>query len=279
MFIFFINLVKNILMTGSYQNQAFKEPLSEEEEIISSIPVYDFNKESYITTFTKNGMIKKTLISEYKVSRYSKPMSAIKLKSNDFVVNVTNEPYKNVLVVTNTGYALSFNIDEVPLTGVKSSGVISIKLKDDYVVSGLLYDNSYEYLNIFTNKGTAKRLKLIDVETSSRARRGTLIIREVKTNPHRIVRVFKTKNKELFGIKNNNDIDIVKSTEIPIMDRLSTGSSFSKSITDVFMTKELEGNNPIIIDEEPKAIEKEISLEEIDNKILTIDDFLKDLDT
>jgi len=249
-------------------------PLKEEEQIISSMPVYDFSKEIYITTFTKYGMIKRTLLNDYKISRYSKPVTNIKLKDDDVVVNVSYEPYKNTLVITNTGYALEFNIEEVPVTGLKSSGVKSIKLKDDYVVSGLLYDDSYDYFAIITDKGTGKRLRLTDIEKSVRARRGNLIIREVKTNPHRVVKVFKVR-KELIGIKNNNDIDIIKSSELPIMDRLSTGSNISKSINDAFLVKELESDK--IYDVKEVYEEKNISLEEIDNKILTIDDFLKEI--
>ena len=137
-------------------------PLKEGEELICSMPVYDFEKEIYITTFTKNGMIKRTLLSEYKLQRYSKPVVNIKLKDDDIVTNVSYEPYRNVLMTTNTGYSLIFNIDEVPVTGVKSAGVKSIKLKDDYVASGLLFDDSYEYLTIITDKGTGKRIKLSD---------------------------------------------------------------------------------------------------------------------
>ncbi|MBQ6282266.1 MAG: DNA topoisomerase IV subunit A [Bacilli bacterium] len=254
-------------------------PLREGEEIISSIPVYDFDKEMYITTFTKMGMIKRTLLSDYKLQRYSKPVVNIKLKEEDVVVDVTCEPYNNALIVTNTGYSLMFNMSEVPVTGIKSAGVKSIKLKDDYVVSGLLLDGSFEHIAIITNKGTAKRLRISDIEMSARARRGMLIIREVKTNPHRVLRVFKVK-KELIGIKNNNDIDFIKNTEMPIMDRLSTGSNIAKSITDAFIVKGMENKNSMDVEVVEKVITKEsISLEEIDNKILTIDDFLKDFNS
>ena len=254
-------------------------PLKEGEELICSMPVYDFEKEIYITTFTKNGMIKRTLLSEYKLQRYSKPVVNIKLKDDDIVTNVSYEPYKNVLITTNTGYSLIFNIDEVPVTGVKSGGVRSIKLKDDYVVSGLLFDDSYEYLTIITDKGTGKRLKLSDIERGVRARRGSLVIREVKTNPHRVLKTFKLRNKEVLGIKNNNDIDLVKITELPIMDKLSTGSSIVKHITDAFVVKNMENSTIYdveVIEKEP-VVKKEISLEEIDNRMLTIDDFLKDI--
>lgn len=254
-------------------------PLKEDEEIVSSMPVYDFDKDIYITTFTKYGMIKRTKLEDYKLSRYSKPVVNIKLKDDDLVTNVSYEAYPNVLITTNTGYSLIFNIEEVPITGIKSSGVKSIKLKDDYVVSGLLFDDSYENIAILTDKGTGKRLRISDIERSVRARRGTLVLREVKTNPHKVLKVFKLKNKELLGIKNNNDIDTVKATELPIMDKLSTGSSITKSISDAFIVKGIENSSIYdveVIEKEP-VIKEKISLEEIDNKILTIDDFLKDI--
>lgn len=254
-------------------------PLKEDEEIVSSMPVYDFNKDIYITTFTKYGMIKRTKLEDYKLSRYSKPVVNIKLRDDDLVTNVSYEAYPNVLITTNTGYSLIFNINEVPITGIKSSGVKSIKLKDDYVVSGLLFDDSYENICILTDKGTGKRLRISDIERSVRARRGTLVLREVKTNPHKVLKVFKLKNKELLGIKNNNDIDILKATELPIMDKLSTGSSITKSISDAFIVKGIENSSiyEVEIIEKDPIIKEKISLEEIDNKILTIDDFLKDI--
>ena len=63
------------------------------------------------------------------------------------------------------------------------------------------------------------------------------------------------------------------------MDKLSTGSSITKSISDAFIVKGIENSSIYdveIIEKEP-VIKEKISLEEIDNKILTIDDFLKDI--
>ena len=67
---------------------------------------------------------------------------------------------------------------------------------------------------------------------------------------------------------------------MPIMDRLSTGSNIAKSITDAFIVKGMENKNSMNVEVVEKVITKEsISLEEIDNKILTIDDFLKDFNS
>lgn len=252
-------------------------PLKENENIVGCMPVYDFDKDLYVTTFTRLGMIKRTKLSDYKLLRYSKPVLNIKLKDNDYVTNISYMTYNNVIITTENGYSLIFDISEVPITGVKSSGVKSINLKDDYVTNGIIFNESNEFLSVITNKGTGKRVRLHDLEKCVRARRGTMVIREVKTNPHKIVKTFIINSKDLLLIKTKNDIKKIKNTELPIMDRYSTGSAISKEIIDVGVVKKLENKDNMfeIIKEDIK--EKEVSLEEVDNKMLTIDDFLKDI--
>lgn len=252
-------------------------PLKENENIVGCMPVYDFDKDLYVTTFTRLGMIKRTKLSDYKLLRYSKPVLNIKLKDNDYVTNISYLTYNNVIITTENGYSLIFDISEVPITGVKSSGVKSINLKDDYVTNGIIFNESNEFLSVITNKGTGKRVRLHDLEKCVRARRGTMVIREVKTNPHKIVKTLIINSKDLLLIKTKNDIKKIKNTELPIMDRYSTGSAISKEIIDVGVVKRLENKDNMfeIIKEDIK--ENEVSLEEVDNKMLTIDDFLKDI--
>ena len=252
-------------------------PLKENENIVGCMPVYDFDKDLYVTTFTRLGMIKRTKLSDNKLLRYSKPVLNIKLKDNDYVTNISYMTYNNVIITTENGYSLIFDISEVPITGVKSSGVKSINLKDDYVTNGIIFNESNEFLSVITNKGTGKRVRLHDLEKCVRARRGTMVIREVKTNPHKIVKTLIINSKDLLLIKTKNDIKKIKNTELPIMDRYSTGSAISKEIIDVGVVKRLENKDNMfeIIKEDIK--ENEVSLEEVDNKMLTIDDFLKDI--
>ena len=249
--------------------------IKSEENIISSVPVYDFDEERYITMFTKNGMAKRTLISDFKVQRYSKPICAIKLKDDDKLVSVyyNNLPY--TFIITKCGYALTYKTEEIPVVGVKAGGVKAITLKNDYVVNGMLYDDNLEYLTIITDKKTAKRVKLSEFEMTSRARRGIQAIREVKTNPYYIISAFIIYYKESLNIKTLTEVLDLKLTEISIADRHSTGSIIAKNkIIDVYLNVNLQENN-----NEVKKIEKEnISLEEIDKKMITIDDFLNNLE-
>ena len=253
--------------------------LSSEEKIIAATAIKDFNTNEEITIFTKNGMVKKTKLEEFKVQRYSKPITCIKLKSDgDEVVSVCFNNGSDVFVTTYNGYGLRYKNEEIPLTGLKSSGVKAISLKNDYVVSGVIFDEKLDYLTLITSKNTAKRIKLSEFEPIARARRGLQVIREVKTNPYYIISAFITSTRNNITIKTTEGFKEMKITEIPITDRYSTGSSISKhSIYEVFINTEITDLDKKNEPKEEEIIE-EVSLEQIDEQIMTIDDFLDDFE-
>ena len=251
-----------------------------DENIINSIAITDFNINKYITIFTMNGMIKRTLISDLKALRYTKPMPYIKLKDGDQVVNVEYKDGSDIFITTHNGFGLRYDINEVPVLGSRASGVKAISLKNDVVVSGNVIDNE-ECISIITTKNTGKRIKLSEFERISRARKGIQVIRDVKTNPYYILKTFVLNSKNTLGLKFKEDIEFIKLTDLPIVDRYSTGTSLSKhDILDVFCENKI--TNPRInheVLEEPVEIQKEnISLDNIDKRMMTIDDFLDNID-
>ena len=265
--------------------------ISPEESIVSAIPAYDFATEENVVIATKEGMIKRSKLKEFKLQRYSKPTSCMKLKDGDEVIAAFVEKDKYLFTVTDSGYGLSFDVEEVPIVGVKAAGVKAMKMKDDFLVSVNNFDYSKEeFISILTDKGTGKRVRLTEFELSTRARRGLLLIREVKTNPYKILKTFIIDPKNYIGIK-NPDILNLKLTELTIADRHSTGSLISKKqILDAFVVASLERQQQEnlaaspIVEEEPEIIEvleekeppkkERVSLKEIDDRLMTIDDFL-----
>ena len=258
-----------------------------EETIVEAIPAYDFKSDKNIIITTRDGMIKRSKLKDFKLQRYNKATSCMKLKEKDQVISVLVEEYDTVFLTTNTGYGLSFKTDEIPLVGVKASGVKAMKLKDDYLVSCNNFSyNSHEFITIITTKGTGKRVRLSEFELSSRTRRGIQVMREVKTNPYVILKTFITDNKNHLGLR-NGEIVIVKVTELPIVDRYSTGSQITKQkLNDAFVVAGLskikkEQDTLVEVDEEEVKEEvkvpkkDQISLQEIDDRLMTIDDFLK----
>lgn len=252
--------------------------LEPNENIIKSIPVYDFEN-GIITMVSKNGMIKRTNLSDFKVSRYSKAMTAFKLKDDDLVVSVTDKQGDEIFISTYNGIGLRYLLSEVGITGVKSAGVKGIGLKNDHVVGASIFSGDNNFVCIITEKSTGKRVKITEFERTSRGRKGIQLIRDVKTNPYRILNSF-VGDKFDFVVKIGNDFDEIKSTNLPIMDRYSTGSSISKGkINDIFVSPILLDsdsykNNNVSVEEEIETLD--IKLDEIDEQILTIDDFLDD---
>ena len=254
--------------------------ITPEENIIDCIAVRDFNTDKYITVFTKNGIIKRTLISDLKAVRYTKPIPYIKLKKDDIVTNISECLGSDVFITTHNGFGLRFDINEVPILGSRATGVKAISLKNDVVTNGNVFDSD-EYISIITKKNTGKRVKLSEFERISRARKGIQVIRDVKTNPYYILKSFITNSKQNIGLKFKEDIKIIKLTELPIVDRYSTGANLSKmDIQDVFIEKKLETLKEEIKEDiktsTNESYKDKISLESIDERIMTIDDFLDD---
>ncbi len=251
--------------------------LDSDEKIVSVIPVTDFNQNIDVVIATKNGMIKRTALREFKSVRYSKPLTAMKLKDDDKVITAFVSLYNDIFIATNKSYGLWFDINDIPVVGIRTSGVKSINLKDDYVVSVSNFNkDEIEYVTIITDRSTAKRVKLSEFEKTSRAKRGLLLLREVKTNPYRTTAVLLLPSKDFIGLRNGN-IHMLKLTEIAIMDRYSTGSIISKEkINEVFVNTELVKREELTYDAsiiETKE-EKKVSLKEIDDRLMTIDDFI-----
>ena len=253
------------------------------DEVIAAIPAYDFETEKTIVIATKLGMIKQSKIKDFKLQRYNKATNCMKLKDKDEVIAAFVANKNTIFTTTNTGYGLSFNLDEVPIVGVKASGVKAMKLKDDYLVSVNNFDYTQdEFISVITEKGTGKRIRLSEFELSTRARRGLLLLREVKSNPYRVLKTFIEDNKVFIGLK-NGDITTVKITELSIADRYSTGTQISKhNLTDAFIVSSLTSNKreedsskEEVIEEVKVPKKEQVSLKEIDDRLMTIDDFLK----
>lgn len=260
-------------------------PIKQDEKIIKAIPVSNFDDREIIT-FTKNGMTKKSTLSDFVVQRYSKPIMYIKLKDKDEVTNVTMDLYNEVFIATKKGYGLWYDRSEIPTIGLRTAGVKAINLKDDEVVGGCVFDGNSEYVTIITHKGLAKRIKLSEFEKTSRAKRGLLLLREVKSNPQEIRKVYVGDAKKNIIIKSGGKEKTHKLTEISIMDRYSTGSTISKTlIDDVYEQAELLKDTKVKKEPVSKPVtkqeakeKKEVSLKEIDDKFMTIDDFLDNFD-
>lgn len=250
--------------------------VNDDEKIIRSIGVDKFD-DTLITAVTKNGMIKKMRLKEFAVSRYSKPITMFKLKDDDEVVSVSNNSGKDTVIVTNSGYALRFNTDEIPEFGLKAGGVKAIKLSDDDAVSSaFVISENKEYLAIFTDKNTAKRIKVEDIEMSSRAKKGSLIIKSPKSKKYSIFKAFNISSKSIVGIVDGS-IGYLKSSDINIMDKQSVGSVITKkNIDNIFVVTKLKEIKSSELKEKETKKETSDEVKPKEEKQLTMSDFFEE---
>ena len=157
------------------------------EEVIYTELLDSFEEGTYFAA-TKLGQIKRVERKEFSPWRTykSKSLKFAKLKNEDDQV-IALAPIKldDVMLVTKNGYALRFNIEEVPVIGAKAAGVKAINLKKDDVLAAAFIANT-DSLYLLTQRGSLKRMAVADIPVTSRANRGLQVLRELKTKPHRV---------------------------------------------------------------------------------------------
>lgn len=158
-----------------------------DEEILYVDLVDHFEEGTYYAA-TRLGQIKRferrdlTPWRSYK----SKAAKYAKLKGDDDqVIRISPIKLDDVMLITARGYALRFNIEEVPIVGPKAAGVKAINLKEGDSLATAFIANT-DSIYILTQRGSLKRMTTNLIPVTSRAKRGLQVLRELKSKPHRV---------------------------------------------------------------------------------------------
>ena len=220
------------------------------EEVIFAELVENFDEGTYFAV-TKFGQIKRVERKEFAPWRTYKSKSTkyAKLKDDeDVVITVSPVVLDDIMLITEKGYALRFNIEEVPVIGAKAAGVKAVNLKDDDVVVAAFISNTSS-IYLLTHRGSLKRMATEEIPVTSRAKRGLQVLRELKAKPHRVFlagpvltvqgdfdlftsQVEEQTNGQVLHVLSNTgksyDIDV---TQLSFSERTSNGSFISDTIS------------------------------------------------
>ena len=219
--------------TGQHLSQEIG--LNEDENIIR---VFDFDNLKQSVNFllaTNDGYIKQLQLSNLQPTRTyrSRAITALKMKKPDSMVVrvdlVKSNSNDEIILFTHNAYAIRYNLAEIPESGAKSFGVKSVNLKPaDYVISYILINPNYldlVHVGIITQRGAFKQFKANLVNKVSRAKRGVLVLRELKTKPHRIVAVTSYGQDHTLIVTTTSKRHIkILTSDYPLGDRYSNGS-------------------------------------------------------
>ena len=220
------------------------------EEVLYVEVVDQFEDATTYFAATRLGQIKRVERKEFSPWRTyrSKSVKFAKLKDDsDQIVAVAPIKLDDVLLISKNGYALRFNIEEVPVVGAKAAGVKAMNLKaDDELQAAFICNTSSFYL--LTQRGSLKRVSTEEIPATSRAKRGLQVLRELKSKPHRVFLagavleqgfigdLFSTEVEDgeqtLVIQSNNGTIYETILQDLNLSERTSNGSFISDTISD-----------------------------------------------
>ena len=220
------------------------------EEVLYVDVVDQFDDATTYFAATRLGQIKRVERKEFSPWRTyrSKSVKYAKLKDEtDQIVAVAPIKLDDVLLISKNGYALRFNIEEVPVVGAKAAGVKAMNLKaDDELQAAFICNTSSFYL--LTQRGSLKRVSTEEIPATSRAKRGLQVLRELKSKPHRVFLagavleqgfigdLFSTEVEDgeqtLVVQSNNGTVYEAILQDLNLSERTSNGSFISDTISD-----------------------------------------------
>ena len=220
------------------------------EEVLYVEVVDQFDDATTYFAATRLGQIKRVERKEFSPWRTyrSKSVKYAKLKDDsDQIVAVAPIKLDDVLLISKNGYALRFNIEEVPVVGAKAAGVKAMNLKaDDELQAAFICNTSSFYL--LTQRGSLKRVSTEEIPATSRAKRGLQVLRELKSKPHRVFLAGSVSEQGFIGDLFSTEVEdgeqtlVVQSNngtiyesilqDLNLSERTSNGSFISDSISD-----------------------------------------------
>lgn len=216
--------------TGEHISQTIG--LAADEEIVATFAFKTLKEPGRFLIATSDGYIKQTAFADLTPGRTYKSRAAVyeKLKTAEarvVAVKYLTEPVEQgILIISKNGYALRYPVDEVSVNGARTTGVRSMDLRDDDEVVNLALVTDNETIALITQRGAFKRLAMKELSVTSRARRGVIVLRELKRDPHRIVdfMTIPAGNPPLEIMTSRERTHDVMPTDHPLSGRYSNGS-------------------------------------------------------
>ena len=207
--------------------------LMQRERINAVIPVQEFD-ERYLITVTKNGIVKKTALSQFENCRKT-GIIAIKLKDGDELVDVRlTSGDDNVIIVTRNGKCICFSEHDVRPMGRNAAGVTAIKLEGDDRVVSMELVRSDEQLMVVTEKGYGKRTSVKEYKVQNRGGKGLITYdkSKFKKTGHLVGAKVVDRGDEVFLINSDGIIIRIKASDVSKLGRATQGVRIMKVAKD-----------------------------------------------
>ena len=199
------------------------------EYVLAATTIDRASSAKFVTFFTKNGYVKKSLISEYTDTKKTTGIIAIKLNEGDEIANVIFCNEEEFLLLTKAGIAIHFESKNITPVGRSAMGVKGIKLDEgDQVLVGLAIANEKDYLITISDKGYGKKLDISNFPIQGRGGKGLLAFRNSEGSGNLVAAAIANDKNNLIiaGVPTSICISVA---EIPLLSRVAAGVMMIKN--------------------------------------------------
>lgn len=212
-------------------------PMESNENANTIYSIYKDTDAEYIIFVTKNGIIKKTKLTDYTVIRKGRGATAINLKDGDKIVSAFLAKEEELILITKLGKALWCDSKAINAVGRNASGIRGMKLDaDDELVSAIAVRDITDNLAIFTTTGLGKRINLSELSKHSHGGKGQIAHKLTKTSGE-VAGIQMVNDNDLILIVGDKNSLCIEGKEIPVVKRTSVGNVVIKGSTVVKVSK------------------------------------------
>ena len=193
------------------------------EKISAVIPIKEWNDDAYLVMATKNGVIKKTPMSDYNNIRKT-GLQAIVLRDDDELIEVkVTDGERKIILVTENGMSICFDENDIRITGRVSMGVIGIKLDEGDEVVAMQLDIQGEYLLIVSENGLGKRTLISEFHPQNRNGKGLKCYKITEKTGKVIGAKAVNEDDEIMMITNEGIVIRTDCASISVLKRITSG--------------------------------------------------------
>ncbi len=203
--------------------------MDQDDEVIAITSLARSNTAKYVVFFTKQGLMKKTLLDEYTKVKRSTGIAAIKINDGDSIANVEFINEEDILVITKNGMSIHFESKNVNPIGRVAAGVKTIKLdENDEVVVGLPIHSENDTVAIFSTKGYGKKTSIKEFTVQGRGGKG-LVIYKPSAVYGQITGATIISDNDTILLTGQPSSICIAATDLPLLTRTSFGNIMVKS--------------------------------------------------
>lgn len=209
---------------GSHLGNYIK--MDSNEKIIQAYFLRSFNPNVQVIMASQFGMIKRSRLSDFEVSRNNKSMVCMKIGSMDQVVSVTlsYSPEDSIAVVSQQGYALQYSAQEVAMMTLRTKGVKAMNLGKEDCIADVTILQADKQVLLVGDKAQMKRLKVEEIAQLKRPAKGNRLYKWVKSNPVYVKSIYAVEANQGFDLMSEDPIHF-EAKDISLMNASATFST------------------------------------------------------